>query len=229
MGTSSTALFADDVACDVRDEFIESLSTGATPVDVTQSLIQSWDNAIQDADDGPVFWLALAATQWKYGCLDDNVQTHAIEIIDSGVDLKRWAGSSAARRQAVLSSLRAKLLSPQPAFRKPARRKPLVIPSNEVPSPDGRALATAYKLGAYLKNPNTTTERMQVYIEMEASDSWGGGGVFVADCEFNEVSLTWMDSETLQIVYPASATVSDKKPSIRYCDRTIKIVYGCGD
>jgi hypothetical protein len=63
MGTSSTSLFADDVASDVRDEFTELLARRISAVDATQSLVQSWSTAIDDIDDGPTFWLALAATQ----------------------------------------------------------------------------------------------------------------------------------------------------------------------
>lgn len=93
MGASSTALFSDDVACDVRDEFVEMYSAGSNATEVTTALIRSWSDSIQDVDDGPIFWLALAATQWKYGCLGEEVRTHAIEIIDDDADLKRWEGS----------------------------------------------------------------------------------------------------------------------------------------
>lgn len=222
MGTSSTALFSDDIACDVRDEFVEQLSIGVSPADATQSIVRSWSVAINDVDDGPVFWMALAATQWKYGCLVHGIQSKAIEIIDRGLDLQRWEGAALGRRRAVLSSLKDKLLSPQPALRRPPRRKQIVVQSTKVLSPDERALATAYELG---KSPNPDGPRMQVLIEMEASGSRGGGGVFVADCEYTEVVLKWLDSETLQISYPNSAAVTAKQPSLFYYGRTISIAY----
>ena len=222
MGASSTALFSDDVACDVRDEFVEMYSAGSNATEVTTALIRSWSDSIQDVDDGPIFWLALAATQWKYGCLGEEVRTHAIEIIDDDADLKRWEGSAFARRRAVLLSLREKLLSAQPAARRPPRRKPIVVPAIKVSSPDGRALATAYALG---RSPHPDAPRMQIIVEMEASGSKGGGGVFVATCEFNDVSLTWIDTETLQIAYPDSATFSDMKTTLFYFGRTIKLAY----
>ena len=43
-----------------------------------------------DEDEACVFWLALAATQSKLGRLIDLVRDRAIEIIDSGADLRRW-------------------------------------------------------------------------------------------------------------------------------------------
>jgi hypothetical protein len=222
MGASSTALFSDDVACDVRDECIELLSTGADPSEVATALIRTWSDSIEDADDGPVFWLALAATQWKYGCLSAEVRARAIEVIDGGSDLKRWEGASVARRRSVLLALRERLLSEQPATRRPPRRKPIVVPANKVLSPDGCALATAYQLS---RSPYPDAPRMQVIVEMEASGSKGGGGVFVATCEFDKVSLTWIDSETLQISYPESAKLSDMKTTLFYFGRTISLEY----
>lgn len=222
MGTSSTALFSDDTACDVRDDFIQRLSSGLTAPAATKSIIQSWAAEINDADEGPVFWLALAATQWKYGCLEHEVQTNAIEIIDRGLDLQRWEGAAQARRRTVLSLLKEKLLSPQPAPRRPPKRKPVVVPSIKLLSQDERALATAYELE---RSQQPNAPRMQVLIEMVASGSRGGGGVFVADCAFTDVSLLWLDPETLQISYPASAVVSDQKPSLFYYGRTIRITY----
>ena len=74
MGTAGTALFSDDVACDVRDEFAQMLSAGVGEKVATRVLVHSRAAAIDDVDDGPVFWLALAATQWKYGCLSKQVQ-----------------------------------------------------------------------------------------------------------------------------------------------------------
>lgn len=222
MGTSGTALFSDDTACDVRDDFTQRLSSGVIASAATRSIIQSWAAEINDTDEGPVFWLALAATQWKYGCLTHEVQSKAIEVVDRGLNLQRWEGAAQARRRTVLSLLKEKLLSPQPAPRRPPKHKPTIIPSTKLLSQDERALATAYELG---KSQQPNAPRMQVLIEMVASGSRGGGGVFVADCEFADVSLLWLDPETLQISYPASALVSDQKQSLFYYDRTIGITY----
>jgi hypothetical protein len=68
-----------------------------------------------------VFWLALAATQWKLGRLVDSVRNRAIEMIDSGSDLRRWEDnppSTIEQRQKHLAKLRVQLLAPQPKRRK---------------------------------------------------------------------------------------------------------------
>lgn len=222
MGTSSTSLFADDVASDVRDAFTELLARGVSANDATQSLVQSWSTAIDDIDDGPTFWLALAATQWKFGCLGQEVQTRAVEVIDSGRDLNKWSGASAIRRGAVLAALKDKLLSPLPPLRRPRRRKIVLVPSIKVPSPDGRGLATAFEI---TPSSALTTPQMQVMVELIVGHSRGGGGVFVADCEFDKVTLDWLDAETLQISYPCSVATSSKNASYFYYGRIVEIKY----
>jgi hypothetical protein len=66
---------------------------------------------------------------------------------------------------------------------------------------------------------------MQVLVEIESSWGRGGGGVFVADCDFDVISLDWKDPHTLQISYPATARAFDRKESMFFCGRTVKIVY----
>ena len=58
MGTTGTALFSDDTAHDVREDFITRLASGVDPTVATQSLVRAWTTSIHDVDDGPVFcWL----------------------------------------------------------------------------------------------------------------------------------------------------------------------------
>src|SRR5579872_3425612 len=128
MGVSSTAIFGDDTACDVRDEYRELVANGSTGAAATKQLLREWKEIIEDEDDGPAFWLALAATQWACGRLEDRVKAKAVKIIEKGSSLARWAEGGDSKmlkqRQAVLAKLRAQLESPQPAaktFRKPPK------------------------------------------------------------------------------------------------------------
>lgn len=61
MGSSGAALFNNDVAGDVKHDFIDLLRRGLTPEAATEALKAEWAGAIGDMDDGPTFWLALAA------------------------------------------------------------------------------------------------------------------------------------------------------------------------
>lgn len=115
MGAWGTALFSDDTACDVRDEYIDHLGDGLTGTQATERLLNKWASSLNDQDEAPVFWLSLAATQWKHGRLESRVLQNALDVIDNGSDLVKWKSSPDYwKRQAVLEKLRATLLSPQP-------------------------------------------------------------------------------------------------------------------
>jgi hypothetical protein len=79
----------------------------------TDELMRRMADAIDDVDDGPVFWIALAATQWKVGRLEDRVRDRALAIIRDGGDLARWQNAAERRRRSqVLLKLEMDLLSP---------------------------------------------------------------------------------------------------------------------
>lgn len=126
MGTWGAGLFCDDVACDIRTQFRELLREGQTIPQATRRILEEWQEAVEDADDGPVIWLALASLQWDRGGLQSSVKQKAIRIIDSGIDLDRWRSSGDAgkvgQRKAVLRKLRQKLESTQPERKQPAPR-----------------------------------------------------------------------------------------------------------
>jgi hypothetical protein len=218
MGTYGANLFHDDTANDVRDEFLNLLRQGRSAEESSKVLLNQWSTSIDDTDDGPIFWLALAATQCEYGCLQAHVRRRAVAVIDDGSDLARWSGKLLERRREVLAELRKKLLGPQPKARRPRKLKKVEPPpSHEVASPDGRGKAVAFSIpGAAF---------MQVYVEREVGTSRGGGSVFVAYCALDDVELSWMPGPTLRITYPAGAVVQQQAGQHFYCGEVIPIVY----
>jgi hypothetical protein len=126
MGTWGTALFSDDTACDVRDAYRALLREGYSGPKATAKLLRAWKEELGDEDDGPLFWLALAATQWQCGRLEARVKARALKVLANDSSLARWSeegnGNALRQRRAVLEKLRQQLLSPQPTekpFRKP--------------------------------------------------------------------------------------------------------------
>src|SRR5262245_32153824 len=93
MGVLGTAIFSDDLAADVRDAFTDYVAQGLNAAAATEKLIAESASSLEDDEEAPVFWLALAATQWKLGRLIDNVRDRALQVIDSGEDLRRWKES----------------------------------------------------------------------------------------------------------------------------------------
>lgn len=124
MGVWGTALFSDDTACDVRDSYIDLVGDGLTGPEATKALLREWSAALNDPDESPVFWLALAVTQSRCGRLESHVLQQALNVIDSGSDLVRWDSGSKdlKKRKVVLDRLRAELTSPQPPEKRIPKR-----------------------------------------------------------------------------------------------------------
>jgi len=123
MGTWGAGIFDCDLANDVREDFMGSLRTGSTPEEATEELKQSYAPAINDADDGPVFWAALAETQWDLGRLVDEVRNRASKALELPIDKQHWASLYDARI-AEFQRLSEKLNSAQPAKKRIRRWKP---------------------------------------------------------------------------------------------------------
>ena len=120
MGTIGHEIFQDDFALDIRERYLDMLYDGISNEQATRELIK--ENMDADIDEEPVFWLSLAATQWEYGRLTEEVKEKALSIIDSGFDLENWNGDN--KRSKELERLRTKLLGEQQKEKKLVRRKP---------------------------------------------------------------------------------------------------------
>ena len=118
MGAWGTGIFADDIAADLRDDYRRLIGDGVVGPQATDRLIAQW--APQgDPDLEPVFWLALAITQWSCGRLEDRVRAGALRVIADGSAMRPWAGGPDERkRRAVLEAAKRKLESPQPTERR---------------------------------------------------------------------------------------------------------------
>jgi len=117
MGVWGTAIFSDDNASDLREDYRRLIADGISGPEATDRLLREWapkgDPALE-----PVFWLALAVTQWGCGRLEERVKAKALGVIEDGSALSEWRGGKLERkRQVVLDATRKKLESPQPEAR----------------------------------------------------------------------------------------------------------------
>jgi hypothetical protein len=119
MGTWGPGIFADDTTCDVRGWYRRALRAGVPGPQATDQIIRDHIGAPDLADifdtNGRV-WLGLAATQVELGRLEDRVKAKALEVIDSGADLRAWRETTKRDqhlRRAALRRLRRRLLGPQ--------------------------------------------------------------------------------------------------------------------
>lgn len=116
MGCWGVGLYSDDVAIDVKEDYVEELKEGKSGIEATDKLLRIYADSLNDEDESTVFWLALADTQWKYGRLEERVKEKALEVIRSGKNLEIWKEDNPKllpKREKVLKELEEKLLSPQ--------------------------------------------------------------------------------------------------------------------
>ena len=134
MGADGVGLFQDDTADDVRGTYREALEDGRSDEEAEQAVLAEFADGLDDPDDGPVIWLALAFTQSKLGRLTELAHHQALAVIDSGTDLHRWQGQGHAavrQRTKVLEKIRAQLDGPQPErkkVRRPSRTTSALTP-----------------------------------------------------------------------------------------------------
>jgi hypothetical protein len=116
VGVWGPNLFADDVACDVREHYRALLEDGVADEDATRLTVEAFNAYFEEADG--VALLALAITQSKLGRLDSDIRDRALAVIDRGADLECWQHDNPKllpRRRVVLEKARAQLTGPQPA------------------------------------------------------------------------------------------------------------------
>lgn len=125
MGAWGTGLYQDDDTCDIKEEYLNYLRIGKTNEEALQEVISDNKEMIKDDEIGPLFWLALADTQWKYGRLTNDIRDRALEVIDSGKDLERWKEDKKLfqKRKKVLEKLKEKLNTEQPSEKKISKIK----------------------------------------------------------------------------------------------------------
>eukprot|EP00913_Durusdinium_trenchii_P023469 g22047.t1 len=135
MGAWGTGLFSDDVTCDVRAQFRDLLDEHVSVAVATRRILADWQEALEDPDDGPQIWLALASLQWDRGALQTRVRSKALRVIDSGSDLERWLsaadGREVSQRRSMLKRLRKKLISTPPKPASPSSKRKSVSKRNK--------------------------------------------------------------------------------------------------
>lgn len=82
MGMWGFGLYQNDTSLDVKDEFEELYNAGKTAQDITDKLMEDYKSIWGDIEEEPLFWLALADTQWNLGVLLPVVKEKALYWTD---------------------------------------------------------------------------------------------------------------------------------------------------
>lgn len=123
MGAWGYGIRQDDFVLDVVGVFEDLLKSGQSVADATKGVKAKFAAAIEDADDGPLFWIALADVQWSYGELEPHVFKRVREDFESGRSLDPWREDQRglSRRRVALEKFIGKIAAPNPRPKRPPR------------------------------------------------------------------------------------------------------------
>jgi len=129
MGAWGTKLFENDITCDIQDAYKKFLQDKLSNQEAYDKTLEMFHECIGDEDDEPLFWYALADTQWTMGRLMPSVKAKTMEWINKGGGITLWSdGAYSTEWKMTLEKLKAKLEKPLPPERK--IRKPATIKQN---------------------------------------------------------------------------------------------------
>ena len=117
MGAWGTALYSNDVACDIRGDYKDALRRGKSNEEITNRMIEQNKDYFGTEDEG-LFWFALADTQWNYGRLMPEVKEKALFFIENDHDDRWETNKDRLAWSNTLAKLKDKLLSEQPPEKK---------------------------------------------------------------------------------------------------------------
>jgi hypothetical protein len=123
MGAWGYGIRQDDFVCDVIGVFEDLLKAGKSVHEATEAVRSKFTAEMKDADDGPLFWIALADMQWTYGKLEPQILNRVKEDLDSGRSLAPWTEDQRglASRRAALEKFISKIGQPNRRPKKPPK------------------------------------------------------------------------------------------------------------
>lgn len=169
MGTWNTALFANDLACDVRDHYHELLENGVDDAEASRQTLKAYEKWFDDDEEGAFAILALAVTQSKVGRLDVAVRDRALAAIEGGRGLGISENDNPkllAKRREVLEKARAQIAGPQPVRKriKPPAKPSCGLVAGDVLAldlPGGPAILRVVRVSAHRKGETPYLEELK--------------------------------------------------------------------
>lgn len=130
MGFWGSSLYANDTTSDVRDTYMSYLVDQLSDQEAYDKIMEKVAEYLEDEDEEPLVWYALADTQWKVGRLLPEVKEKALYWIERKGGLEPWLDTPSKGKGwlKTLEKLREKLNSPMP-MRKNVRH-PVPINTN---------------------------------------------------------------------------------------------------
>lgn len=84
MSATSVKIYGNDMALDVKEDFLELYGVGKSIEEINQYILAYCPN--DEDEDACAFWSALAFIQWEYGVLTSAIKEKAEEVIQNHSD-----------------------------------------------------------------------------------------------------------------------------------------------
>lgn len=126
MGIWGAELYQNDTSLDIKDKFEELFKNGKTAREITEKLIEDYKGIMGKPDEEPLFWYALADTQWDFGVLLPEVKEKTLRWIEKEncmLALQTFNAAAKKQRKSVLHDLQLKLLSPPSSTKRTVNRR----------------------------------------------------------------------------------------------------------
>ncbi len=81
MGTWADDIFGNDLAADVAGDYLDALKSGESAESAVRQVRREFAEAMRDAADKRIVWIALAAAQAEAGTISEDVRTNALKAI----------------------------------------------------------------------------------------------------------------------------------------------------
>jgi len=107
------SIFNDDIAMDIKILFEELLDVDFSVKRATQSILNRYKEELNDSDDAPIIYLALAKLQTERNKLQKEIKIKALEILNNEYGLERWkeiGGQELEKRKKMLEELKQEIL-----------------------------------------------------------------------------------------------------------------------
>jgi len=89
MDIIGTKIYSDSLASGVRDNYQKLLGLGVSDMEAETIMLEAYESCIGTEYES-IFWISFGYTEWRLGRLSKKIRDKVVEVIDSGVDLKKW-------------------------------------------------------------------------------------------------------------------------------------------
>lgn len=97
MGFWGTAISSNDMFLDVYNDFFLNYNEGLEVNEISQKLIQNYQDELNSEEYSTNFWFAMAKSQWECKALEKETFLKVQSIIENNIDIKIWEDFDASK------------------------------------------------------------------------------------------------------------------------------------